>query len=148
MACLIDAEGSIFISKVIENRVRRGYMFVPRISVSNSNLEFMQRAFDILGVGNVGPYKDKRNIGKAGFRMKDRYMFHLNSKNIRLLLPQIIPFLIVKKKRAQLMLKYLALWFNAEGKKIMFTGEYPPEVLALYHQIKLLNRKGQRIEVD
>ena len=43
LAGVIDGEGSIYISKVKAKKSKRGYLFMPYLSVSNSNYELMPK---------------------------------------------------------------------------------------------------------
>lgn len=143
VAALIDGEGSIYITKTNDPKCKRGYLLGARISISNTNTDLLEKFEKVLGISDKIHFaKDKRKIGKNGFRVKDRYILLLNPSYVRELLPQISPFLVAKQKQATTMMKFL----KAFDRKPLFRGEYPEEILRLYRNLKELNQKGQKIE--
>lgn len=140
LACLYDTEGAIFISKIKEHRVKRGYLLVPAMTVSNTCKALMEEAKRILGVGYLNLIKDERK-GLTGRELKDRYSFMLAANHIRELLPQILPYLIVKKEQAPLMLEFLACF---ECKSVEGDEKTPDSFQYLRHskECKRLFLKG------
>jgi hypothetical protein len=57
---VIDGEGSIYISKVKAIHSRRGFVYMPYLSMSNSNFDFVTRVREVIGKGYVGTKKEKR----------------------------------------------------------------------------------------
>jgi len=110
LACLTDSEGSIHIGKIKETRIVRGYMLVPMIAYSNSCKAFLEEAQRILGIGYLSLTKDKRPAKRKDFRWKDKYMLLISAEYIRQILPQLEPYLIVKKKQAEVMMEFLQLF--------------------------------------
>ena len=138
LAAVIDGEGSIFLSKVINSAYRRGFYYRPEFLVSNSNRQFLIKIAQIIGEGTV--HRAKRGEGGA----KTRWEYIASAGVLRAILPQILSCLVVKKDRAQKMLEYFEfidthpLW----GLKEVDPAYY--EALdSLYSKLKRLNRKGK-----
>ncbi len=138
LAGVIDGEGSIFLSKVMNRKTRRGFFYLPTITVSNTNRDFLVRVAQIIGEGTVCLAK------RGGDRERPRWMYMASSGVIRAIVPQIMPYLIVKKERASLMLQFLEF---LDGNPIYGKGPVSPEYYerldAMYHAIKKLNQKGK-----
>jgi hypothetical protein len=139
LAGAIDGEGSIFLSKVRNPASRRGFFYRPQIGVSNSNRAFLVRAMKIIGEGTVQLAKK----GDSGW--KTRWVYGASAGFLRAVLPQIMPYLIVKRLMAEKMLEYFE-YIDGEnsiqGKKEVPAAYY--ETLdSLYLAMKKLNEKGK-----
>ena len=89
MACAIDSEGSI----VLEPKYNRG-----NITVANTDLNFIKYAHQLLK-----PKSKIRSRMRIGLKMI--YITTLADKQgLERILPQIIPYLIIKKHKAQTLL--------------------------------------------
>jgi hypothetical protein len=65
LAGVIDGEGSIFISKVIEARIfRGGFFYKAFLSVSNPNEDFVRR-IRVVGMGFAGSPQREAMIGRT-----------------------------------------------------------------------------------
>jgi hypothetical protein len=139
LAGVIDGEGSIFLSKVENKKTRRGYFYLPSISVSNSNRDFLIKVCQTIGEGTVCLAK------KGGSRVKPRWMYIASSGVIRATLPQILPYLIVKRERVALMLQFLEFLDNNPiyGRGPAPPPEYYLKLDMLYSAMKKLNEKGK-----
>lgn len=87
VAACVDTDGSIF----WDGSVRRS----PALSITNNNLEFLKFIQRTVCGGKLYSYVRKRNE-----QTKQVYDLRFRVLEIKDLLPQIIPFLIVKKNRA------------------------------------------------
>lgn len=138
LAGVIDGEGSIFLSKVVNRAYRRGFFYRPEFLVSNSNRMFLIRIAELIGEGTV------HRAQKGGGGTKTRWEYVASAGVLRAILPQILPHIIVKRKQAEKMLEYFEfidthpLW----GHKQVESSYY--EILdSLYLQLKKLNQKGK-----
>jgi len=138
LAGVIDGEGSISLSKVFDRAYRRGFFYRPQLLVSNSNRLFLIRIAEIVGEGTVHRAK------KGGSGAKTRWEYVASAGVLRAILPQIIPYLIVKREHALKMLEYFEfidvhpLW----GVKHVDPSYY--EMLdSLYLKLKTINRNGK-----
>ncbi len=94
---------------------------------------------EIIGEGTV-------NRGKKGDKhTKTRWQYQASSGVLRAILPQVIPFLIIKRKTAEKMLEYFDL---IHDKNSIHAGRSVPpgyyeRIDSLYFAIKKLNEKGK-----
>jgi len=138
LAGVIEGEGSIYISKVIAEYSKRGFVYMPYLSVSNSNYDFVAKVREIIGRGYVGTKKEKRLDWKDGCEYKG------SGSVLRGILPQILPHLVIKKEIARRMLEFLEF---VEVNSTDGSEETPPgyneRVESLYWRVKELNQKGK-----
>lgn len=93
LASAIDGEGSITIDKKHK---------VYSLRVTNTNKEFVEYANKLFGERN-NLYIDKRKIDGR----KIMYVAHIsNKKDVRKILKEIIPYLIIKKQQAIYLLEF------------------------------------------
>jgi hypothetical protein len=139
LAGVIDGEGSIFLSLVVDRAYRRGFLYLPQFIVSNSNRQFLIRIAEIIGEGTV--HRNK----KGGNGVRTRWEYLATAGVLRIVLPQIIPYMIVKREHAKKMLEYFQfidthpLW----GLKQVDPAYYD-KLDSIYHELKTLNKKGKR----
>lgn len=100
VACAIDTDG--FIS--IHGRSYGKKEYDISVGVSNTHVGFLRGIQKIVGGGRLC----HRSQSKASFKTtKERYELNFRRNEARDLLPQLVPFLVIKKKRAVRALKLL-----------------------------------------
>jgi hypothetical protein len=125
IAGLIDGEGylDIFLHTNPSRRkiVKKGYGREFRCNICNSNKELLNKVQEMIGEKcELVEHKRKPYLQKtqnSGFTLR----FHPTV--LRILLPKIIPFLILKKELAQIILEELTIIKKVKGKK------RPPKLL-------------------
>lgn len=139
IACSLDTEGSISLLKK-----RRKYCgminyhihFYPRLKVGNTNTDFLNYIKKILGIGNLshnGAKWKENNWKKA-------YVIVIGSwQDIHDILEQIIPYLIIKKKQAELLLEACELHLPNLAQHI----PYSKRMFEIQEEIIRLNKKGR-----
>lgn len=130
LAAYIDGEGFIGLVKPKEgSRGATGHLLYARMSITSTHPDFVSicESYD-LGKVYFVPSK-KRNH-------KDRHDWYIRSNEMKWLLPQLVPYLRLKRTQAELMLNYFSQRRNR-------SDEYKQAVLDIYHQIRLLNRRGR-----
>jgi hypothetical protein len=132
LAGVMDGEGSIYIHKRNAKKRKRGYDFIPTVSIWNTNKKFILYIKNLIGLGYVFKTTEYRK------NWKDKYGYLLNYDAIQLLLPLIKDKLIIKKRNAELMIRFLACL-----KKKINKGEYRKEIIDMYLQMKSYNKKGK-----
>ena len=139
LAGVIDGEGTIFLSKVISRKTRRGFFYLPTIGVSNTNRDFLVKVAETIGEGTVCFAK------KGDAKTRPRWMYIASSGVLRAILPQILQYLIVKKDRAALMLQFLEFLDNNPiyGNGDNVPPGYYAKLDSLYLVMKKLNQKGK-----
>ena len=125
-AGIIDGEGSIMIGRSNQPKVH----YYPMVSMANTSLELVECFVDTFG-GKC--YVTRGNTSTR----KVLYAWSLQSRNsVKECLEIILPWLIIKKARAELVLEYIAQTMN-HGQA---NGRVPPEEIALresyYHRVR------------
>jgi len=125
---LIDGEGTIAIQKLCDNRNNRIF-FVPCISVSNTNLAVLEYLKQKIGAGHIYPHVKKKNY-------KICYAYELRrTLDIKTLLEQILQSLIIKKRQAETLIKFITDYAESPFNNRNVRTD-------LYEKIKEVNRKG------
>lgn len=101
-----DGEGSIGIWAHKRPNRKRSHYYNVRMTVSNTNLEVLEYIRDLLGSGTI--HQEKVVNGNA----KTLYRLCLSEGKTRQLIPQLLPYLVVKKKQAVLCLQALSVRYN------------------------------------
>jgi hypothetical protein len=108
LAGMIDGEGSIYIQRRI---TKAGYMsYFPRFQVVNTNQEVMEWIQNTFG-GNL--YKKPRTKHNEKWRLCFEWFSTVGVMDE--LLPLIIPYLIIKKQHALVMMQFRATFKSNNG---------------------------------
>ncbi|MDA4114262.1 MAG: hypothetical protein OK474_09470 [Thaumarchaeota archaeon] len=138
LAGVVDGEGSIFLSKVTHPAYRRGFFYRPQIEVSNSNRSFLVRVMEIIGEGTVQPAR------KGGESLRTRWEYSAASGVLRAILPQILPYMVIKGETAGKILEYFQyIDEHPIRSKKEISKEYYEKLDSLYSAIKKMNEKGK-----
>lgn len=124
VACAIDGEGTILIGYSSSNIPR------PRICIGNTNEPFIQFLRKVIGTGTV--YKTKKRQNPKWKLMCSLQLYAI--QDIKSLLEQIRDFLIIKRKNAELVLRFI---------EIHTSVGYSPEMDEIYKEIRHLNKRGK-----
>ena len=128
-AGFFDGEGHIGVTRRF-NGTRPAYS--PKMGATNTNRDVMEYLAKILG-GNGQAYRRT----PAGGRSKDIFTYTLSRKQLLEVLPQMQPYLVVKKRMAVAALKLARL---LEGPR---TDERDRACEELYLECRALNLKGR-----
>jgi hypothetical protein len=142
IAGIIDGEGCI------SPQFRHGRVHV-KVEVRNTNLNLIKWLLSKTGLGHVYTAKNRAN-------WKQTYSWEVfRFAEVRAILKVVQPFLIVKRKQAELTLKILEIreqqWKKAlesiprdsKGRFVAGVNVLPtPEEVALANEVKILNKKG------
>lgn len=113
IAGLIDGEGTISLNKQTEKaHPQWNPKYTPYIGFTNTNLEALELVGDFLG-SNV-----RHHVGsKDGFKgNKECFRVVKNGKNnVRKLLEKLLPYLVIKKKQAELVINYCDNFVASSG---------------------------------
>jgi len=128
IACAIDCEGTISLR-------RHKKSWKPYMAITNTNKEFLENIRRMCNAGRIKA-KKMRVLCRAGSVALVRYCYDLifNVREIERLLPQILPYLVIKRERAELLLRYFKL--KKEGKR--------GKIEEIHRKIKLLNMMSRR----
>jgi len=139
LAGVMDGEGSISLSKVFNRLYRRAFLYRPQLEITNSNKPFLVRIAEVIGEGTV--HRNK----KGDETTRTRWAYIGSAGVLRAILPQILPYMIVKREQAKKMLEYFEfidmrpLW----GLREVDPGYYD-KLDSFYAVLKKLNRKGKQ----
>lgn len=138
LAGIVDAESSLSLIKC-KKKTKRGFQYIPRFScASTTPLLLIQILKVCYPYGFLSSHhQDKR----SDFWQKTRKVC-ITSNGLRVILPKIMPFLILKRKQAKILLR--AMQLLSYGKK---SAEKEKELFDLYLEIKKLNRRGKNAKV-
>ena len=132
LAAFLDGEGGIQITKSFRRGRRRRLSLHTLIYFTNSTLQVIQTIKTWLSAGVIIVARQRE-----GYRRQ--YVFHITGvRNIRRLLRSILPFLIVKRKQAELMLEFCR---SRERPKIGQGTEFTQHEIRLYRSLESLNLK-------
>jgi len=126
ISALIDGEGHIMLMK----QPSRTNSFSASVGITNTSKELLEKVRDTLGVGSIiynkysGEYKAYRDL----FRIE---LF--GRRDILALLEQIMPYLIIKRKQATLLIDYCKLRIAKQP--------YTEQEYAIYAKIRELNHR-------
>ena len=143
LAGVVDGEGSVFLSKVTHPAYRRGFFYRPQIEVSNSNRAFLVRVMEIIGEGTVQLAKK----GREG--LKTRWEYSGTSGVLRAVLPQILPYMVIKRETAGKILEYFQyIDANPIRNRKEVPKEYYEKLDLLYWTIKKMKEKGKSSKTE
>jgi len=102
MAGLLDGEGTLTAIRVKRKENRNGVQYQPHMSIANTDMAVLESIREDCGNGRlVGSSRGWLPHHKIG------YVLRFSSNQIRFVLPQLVPFLRIKKRQAELVLELL-----------------------------------------
>lgn len=102
MAGLIDGEGSLTIGRAKRLEHRSGFTYFAVLTVANTCLDGLYRVVEMCGNGKI-QVQDKR----SNILHRPVYRVLFGANQIRHLLPQIQPYLLIKRRQAEVLLEFL-----------------------------------------
>lgn len=141
MATMYDAEGCIVLNKSGSN-CSKGSQYILRLQVANTNMEWIEAWAQRLGRGNTYFYPSTNPKHSAY-----GYWCIQKKADVVYILKKILPYLIIKKEQAKLLIEY------TEGKFTKGTDHGPNEQeLArrerIFQAMRALNKKGPSESVE
>ena len=131
LAGFIDGEGTITL-----NYRRDRDSFQPLISITNTDKMIIEWLANIFSGGGITEYNSTHTHSFKYENRKTLYVYQLGRQSeIVKLLESILPYLKVKKKRAELLLIYCK-------EHVPYSGEKRAVDKEIYEDIKELNRRG------
>lgn len=133
MAGYLDGEGTISITRAKRVENRAGYRWMPIMAINNTHRDSLECLRQMCGNGRLCLV----NPGKLGIQ-KPGYRLQFTANQIRYVLPQIMPYLIIKREQAAILLEFLTSVVN--GKNL--TEAVGVEQERLRAEIQRLNHRG------
>ncbi len=109
LACAIDSEGSLFAGTIYKKHSRKYLGTSIFLSISNADRQYMEHVQSLLAGLICSPVRLLPYTGKNPFGKKPLYRIYVsNRRAIQAVLKAVLPWLIVKRHRAQRVLRYIA----------------------------------------
>lgn len=141
IAGIMDGEGSFGLHKHKNKRCKRGWYYQSLVCMVNTDKKIMQWMSSII---NVNHKCVSRRKGKMKPTWSPCYVWYLGRiPEIIQFIEMILPFLKIKKKRAELLLEYCKIRLYKQPRKGK-TFEYTTRQHEIYSIIKKLNRTGPK----
>jgi len=146
IAGIIDGEGTVYLSKGYHKPEynarpsKRGFCWVPKVSVVNTSQELLIHFKEVTGFGAVFSY----NYGERE-NQKMRYYLVLRNNEALILLPQIKEFLVTKKGQAELLIEALEILKSHHNLERLedVVGVRDRRLEAIFWEMRLLNARGR-----
>ena len=136
LAAAIDFEGSLCLFKDKYGWARRGFSWVSKLSIGNINKDILDHCLSITGLGSVsGGYSYKKNH-------RPFFVWAVSANGLRELLPRVIPYLIIKRKHAELICEALDIIKTHWGNQYHLGENGDQRLEEIYCEMKQLNKRG------
>jgi hypothetical protein len=121
-AALLDGEGYLYpfmhVNPSYIKTTKKGYGREFRCLIYNGSKELLEKVSTDIGMGHIVTHKKESKKEKNRI---DTYSLRFYQGNLRIILPKIIPYLILKKKQAEIMLKMLDAVQNIRNQQLRET---------------------------
>jgi len=136
IAGIIDAESSLELQKS-KGKTARQFRFIPRMACSSTTLSLLfQLKRTCFPYGNISShhYQDKRD---SQWSRTNKFMVF--GDGLRIILPKLLPYLVVKRNQALLLTEALSLLTKGRKPK-----EIEGRLVEIWLQMRELNRRGRK----
>lgn len=141
IACFIDCEGTIGLSRHSPKQREQYESYGAGVSITNTNRLILKSFVEITGFGKVVL---NNKVEKKGY--KPTHSYYIIHKEIKLLLPMLLPHLRMKQKQAELVLEFLDLpIFKGTGdgrSSIYIEQSILDRRRSIWEELRDLNKKG------
>ncbi len=153
IAGIIDGEGTISIT-IHPQKTKSGVgeQILHKVAVSNTDKRLLHWLVDATGLGQVKSVSMPRQTTLERFdaaKIKPLFIWGLWANGIRELLPEIIPYLVIKHRHAELMLDSLEQTklrvgreFAGKGKGWPLSDTAKAKRRVIVTEMKALNKRG------
>ena len=139
IAGFIDGEGSLGLNKEFDPRKGENYFhYRPALQIVNTDKEAVEAVYRFVGEGDFRSIDRYKEEGKP-YQEVHRFVLRKQQPLLQLL-RQLLPYLIVKKRRAELLIEYIEGRKNAEGRG--WFKPATPKDSEIFEQLKQLNLRG------
>lgn len=138
LAGAIDADGCVGIAKMAQTVRGKSLRYDARLQLTNTNLPFLELVKAQYG----GHIKIANRGANTSPKWKTGYQLCWGTKSSEVVIRQILPYLIIKKERAELALQLRSTMghFGGQGHRL------PQEVIEkrenIFQRMKFLNLRG------
>jgi len=139
LACALDTEGWVGLAKIKDVRYSGDVRFQPIIDFVNTSEDWINLIAFLMDNHVYHQTLENRPNRRTCWRIISQ-----NSKYLSTLLPKLIPFLIVKRKQAELLLEAMEILMSRRCVKGCKRGRlYPNRMFDIKEEITKLNKKGK-----
>lgn len=140
LACAIDSEGNISLTRT--DKIRKTPKYCAELRISNSDPRYIDRFTMMTKMEDI-PYCGRSYQTAYSGNRKPRHQLHYGNKAMKKLLPILLPYFTIKRKQAILMLEALGLLHQHLGGFGRYYGPVNNPRLEILHQgIHKLNARG------
>jgi hypothetical protein len=141
LAGVIDTECSLGLYKrpaYERERVKRGFVWAPVLRCASTTPSLLEQIKRICNGGAINQQPFQSVVRKP------QKQFRLSSNGLRRILPKVLPFLIVKRRQAELLLEALSLLHLGNNQ---WTGKpcNDERLEEIYQELRRLNKRGVKI---
>jgi len=144
IAGLFDGEAAFMITTNKAGKCSRGFIYSARIVIQMTNKQVLQYLHRLLR-GTLQTLHSPSLKKMPVPHKKTMYRLTLCGNKTRLLLPQILPYLIVKKQHGRLLLEATELFYRYQNH--VEVG-YDGRIEKMRSELKKLNMKGNHLGLD
>lgn len=134
LAGLLDGEGNVGLSRS-RSRNARTWKYSPCVGVTNTYVDVLSFCKRVTGLGHLSPKK----VEKLNWKVS--YEWSIRSYEQQDFLTAVLPFLIIKRRQAELMLEFLTSCMWPIGR-----GSPPEEIIVMrqviFEEMAELNKRG------
>jgi hypothetical protein len=145
LAGIIDGEGAVTIARIRDPRYADGVYYRGQVQVGNTRRDLVDYLNRVFPASIQGPYQPRNSI-----RAKPVYYWISNGKMARVMLRAVMPYLLLKRRQAELCLeleylKALRRPQHADGRFVrgaQFAPEVKQRMVEIWEEARTLNKRG------
>ncbi len=136
VAGFVDGEGTIGIIRETRKEALAGFRYTAYISIANTDLKVLEAVREMMGNGRVvgGYQKAAKPHYKMGWKLT------LSPNQIRHIIIQLMPYLIVKRKQAELVHDFLVIKETINS----YSSNNMEEQYRFWSKARELNQRGKK----
>jgi len=143
LAGIIDCDGGFYIERS-KAPWKRGKTYRPILQIANTNKAFLEKIKEILGFGMI---RELKNAKSRNNKWKKEYELRIFANGIRRIVPNILPFLLIKREQALLIVEAVKITeiirrTPPSKRDIQELEPYYERLEQLYVKMRELNKKG------
>lgn len=135
-AGFVDGEGTIGVIRARRSGNKVGYRLQPYLAVANTDFAALERIQEMCGNGRL-----MQQTNPATPHHKPGYTIRLSPDQIRHVLPQIRPYLLIKAKQADYLMEFLSIHVSRKRP----TEQEQKELDRLRDAVCTLNARGVKV---
>lgn len=150
LAALIDGEGSVMLGKRVyskNEKAKRNDHFRAAVVICGTDVRLLETI--VINTGVMRIYSHRVNDAPKSPRKRQQWTWRLGAYDIRLWLPAIKPYLVIKGEQADLLLEALEIKQrldpSTKGFKVIWRSKLTERLSEIYEAMRALNTRGRII---